>query len=693
MKKRRLGRQLLAIASVLSLSLTGYYPTADAAEKNIRVALFVDTGQGYRGVVPSITLASDSGLDVRASDKQSDVSVGINSDQARFRVDEFTVVAVETADLNEAQRTAQQLSKQKLDASITVNSRNGRPIYQVMSGSYNTYDTALSQSKSIAQKVGKQPQIQGPYRVEAGRYKSLADAKKSESTYEASGVPAHTVMLLDGDKAAYAVWLGDEISSSKLNSITAAAEDVKAGRYQKADASSYIVINDEVVAGGNEAETVPQYVFSSQVKLTVKSKGKGTPLITVEEREHRKYRGQIELSDYKNNLTVVNELPMEQYLYGVVGSEMSTGWPLEALKAQAVLARTRAVGQGNKYGVANLSDTVYEQAYYGYSKEAADIRKAVDETAGEVIHYKGKVAESLFYSNAGGMTADGTEVWGTKVPYLAVVDTPDIDPMEKAIPWYHVALADGTIGYVRSDFVTLRSERNPVGLQQGVTKIDKVNFRIGPSSTYHKAITALPIGTELTILQSEPEENAYQWTRGPYTAQELTAMINTSQARNKGAQYNQPIQSLEVTKRGPSGRVMAMEADGMAIAVSNPDGFRSVFSQGGNSLRSTKFDIEQMGQVMVLGANNQTANFPAYDIQAMGADGTSPANGNSDQYVITNGIQAPRIASKQAMFVIHGNGFGHGLGVSQFGAKALAEQGYDYQQILQHYYQDVTIEP
>ncbi|MCK9912312.1 SpoIID/LytB domain-containing protein, partial [Microbacteriaceae bacterium K1510] len=83
----------------------------------------------------------------------------------------------------------------------------------------------------------------------------------------------------------------------------------------------------------------------------------------VEEREQRKYRGTIELSSYKSHLAVINELPLEQYLYGVVGSEMVAGWPLEALKTQAVLSRTRAVNQGNKYGIANLSDTVLEQAY------------------------------------------------------------------------------------------------------------------------------------------------------------------------------------------------------------------------------------------------------------------------------------------------------------------------------------------
>ncbi len=699
MNKRWLGKQALLIASVLALSLPCFQTSVKASEKNIRVALFVDIGQGYRGVVPSVTLTSESGLEIKASAKNVSTAIPVAQNQARFRVDEYTLTVAQTANLSEAQRVAQQLNKQKLDASITRENRSSGPVYQVVSGSYNTYEAAAAQSKAVAQKIGLTPTIQGPYRVEAGRFPKLADARNLAQIFEASGLSAHTVMLMTGSKPLYAVWLGDEVSSSQLNQVITTASHIKPGiGFDKTAESAYVLMNEEVVVDGGEVETVPQFAFSSQVKLSVTpKKGKGVPLITVEERDHRKYRGEIELSDYKGSLTVVNQLPLEQYLYGVVGSEMASGWPLEALKTQAVLARTRAVGQGNKYGIANLSDTVYEQAYYGYGREANDIRQAVDQTAGEVIRYNGKVAESLFYSNAGGMTADGTEVWGRSVPYLPVVESFDTDPMEKAPTWYQVELGDGRIGYVRSDFVTVSPDRNPMGLDQGVINYDNVNFRIGPSTTYHRTIGTLPIGTQVTIISAEPEENAFLWTRGPYTADELTAMVNASQTRNKAALFQIPIQTIEVTSRGPSGRVTGIQANGMAIAASNPDAYRSVFRQGDNSLRSTKFDIEQMGNVTILGANGQTVQFPqaSFDLQALGANGMGPisANNHGEDYLIYSGKEEWRVASKQPKFLIRGYGFGHGLGVSQFGAKALAEQGYDYRQILLHYYKDVTIEP
>ncbi|MGA3513522.1 hypothetical protein ACE5SQ_18530, partial [Lactiplantibacillus plantarum] len=118
-----------------------------------------------------------------------------------------------------------------------------------------------------------------------------------------------------------------------------------------------------------------------------------------------------------------------------------------------------------------------------------DIRKAVDETEGEVITYKGKVAESLFYSNAGGLTADGTEVWGNEVPYIRSVMSDDTEPLEKAALWYQVSLGDGTFGFIRSDLVRETGLTNALGLKEAVVTGDGINLRSGPSTAYHRVLT------------------------------------------------------------------------------------------------------------------------------------------------------------------------------------------------------------
>ncbi|UFJ39021.1 SpoIID/LytB domain-containing protein [Brevibacillus humidisoli] len=698
MNIRSVGKKAVQIAGAVCLAFSWMGQAALAAGENIRVALFVDTGTGYRGVVPSVTLGSDSGLAIRMTGDKGAALLPVGDvRQARFSLDRFSVIAVETERLVEAQQVAQQLSQQKLDASIQVQPLGGRNMYQVVSGSFRTYEQAINQAEKIGNTTGTAPKISGPYRLEAGAFGTLQEARDWERAFETSGIPAHTVIVLQGESPSYEVWVGDEVSEAKRNELVATASALYPSfSYQKPDNQAYVVLEQDVVADGTEATTIPRYSFSPAAKLIAAPRGGEPPLITVEERAARQYRGMIEMSEYNGHLTVVNELPLEQYLYGVVGSEMETGWPIEALKTQAVLARTRALGQGSKYGVAHLSDTVHEQAYYGYGREADDIRRAVNETAGVVIRYQGELAESLYYSNAGGITADGREVWGSPIPYLGSVESNDIYPMLSANTWYLVQLLDRSIGYVRHDFIDLLPIKNGMGLQLGEVNTDNLNFRTGPSTTYHRSLFTLPAGTQVTIIAQEPEENAFSWTRGPYSAVEITEMINKSQQQNKAEPFSRPIGSLTVTERGPSGRVMSMEADGVRLAVSSPDAHRSVFRQGESGLRSTKFEVEQMGAYTVLGAGGRTSQFPQSSPQllAVGGNGAGPipVNGGSEDFLIYDGLNW-RVASLTSKFLFRGYGYGHGLGVSQYGAKALAEQGYDYVQILQHYYQNVTIGP
>lgn len=699
MKLRLAGMKTLLLTGAMCLAASLFGQPAQASGETIRVALFVDTGTGYRGVVPSVTLGSAGGLSVRLSGAEGAVSLPLGEvKQARFSLDRFSVIAAQTGGLMEAQQVAQKLSQQKLDASIQVESFGGNTVYQVVSGSFRTYEQAASHAQAVTQVTGISPKVTGPYRLEAGSFATLQEARDWERAFELSGIPAHTVIVAANGQPSYEVWVGDEVTEGKRNELAAAAAALYPGfTYQKPNNQAYVLLKQDVLTGGGQAETIPRYSFSSAAKLTVLPNGGQPPLIKVEERAGRQYRGVMELSEYNGHLTLVNELPLEQYLYGVVGSEMAAGWPLEALKAQAVLARTRALGQGSKYGIAHLSDTVLEQAYYGYEREAEDIRRAVDETAGVVIRYQGKLAEALYYSNAGGMTADGAEVWGNAIPYLRPVESNDGYPMLTAKTWYLVQLLDGSIGYVRHDFVDMLPLKNELGLQIGQVNTDNLNFRNGPSTTYHRSLMTLPAGTQVTIIAQVPEENAFSWTRGPYSASEITEMINKSQQQNKAPVLSRPVRSLVVTERGPSGRVMAMEADGVRLAVSSPDAHRSIFRQGESGLRSSKFEVEQMGSFVVLGAGGRKAQFPQEStsaLQAIGANGAGPvpANGGSEDFLVYDG-QIWRVASLVPKFVFHGFGYGHGLGLSQFGARAMAEQGYDYRQILQHYYHDVTIGP
>lgn len=136
------------------------------------------------------------------------------------------------------------------------------------------------------------------------------------------------------------------------------------------------------------------------------------------------YRGTIEILPVGKGLLVVNELPLEEYLVGLINCEISSQWPLEAVKAQAVVARTFALYQKNarKNMTYHLESTVYDQVYEGCDIEDSRAELAVKETRDQVLTYNGAVIQTFFHSSCGGHTEAVENVWNAKAPYLRGVE-------------------------------------------------------------------------------------------------------------------------------------------------------------------------------------------------------------------------------------------------------------------------------
>lgn len=136
-----------------------------------------------------------------------------------------------------------------------------------------------------------------------------------------------------------------------------------------------------------------------------------------------RYRGQIELdwNAGEKKIQVVNYLPMEDYLKGVLPNEALPAWPLETLKAQAVAARTFAFySLGNRVSGQpfDLDDSVNSQVYRGLDSESPATNQAVDATRGVVCVFDGRFISAFYHANCGGHTADVKTVWGGTQPYL-----------------------------------------------------------------------------------------------------------------------------------------------------------------------------------------------------------------------------------------------------------------------------------
>ena len=139
------------------------------------------------------------------------------------------------------------------------------------------------------------------------------------------------------------------------------------------------------------------------------------------------YRGHFKVINDGMGLTVINDIPLEKYLRGVVPSEMPSGWEHEAHKAQAIAARSYAIanrGKRAKYGY-DLKDTPEDQAYGGASAEKQNTNDAVSETEGIVLVCQGKIVPAYYSASAGGQTKTGGQVWSSDLPFLKSVPSFD----------------------------------------------------------------------------------------------------------------------------------------------------------------------------------------------------------------------------------------------------------------------------
>jgi stage II sporulation protein D len=138
------------------------------------------------------------------------------------------------------------------------------------------------------------------------------------------------------------------------------------------------------------------------------------------------YRGELLVAASGGRLSAINVVALQPYLMGVVAREMPFDWPLEALKAQAVAARSYALARREKGKPFDLYADWRSQVYGGVAAETPETTRAVRETAGEILTYGGTVATTLFHSTSGGRTAAAEDVYGPafKAPYLVSVRDP-----------------------------------------------------------------------------------------------------------------------------------------------------------------------------------------------------------------------------------------------------------------------------
>ena len=329
----------------------------------------------------------------------------------------------------------------------------------------------------------------------------------------------------------------------------------------------------------------------------------------------RSYRGRIEIVRSGSKLTAVNIISIEAYLCGVVTCEMSKSYEPEALKAQAVVARSYALSKtgfsckgtvGSPY---NLVDTTASQVYRGVEGETAEAIDAVLQTVGEVIYSGESIVETFYFSTSGGSTESGIEVWGINSPiYNAKPDLYELSP-EKA-PWvitYTLAEAGKLMREAGYDVGNIKSIKESVFTSTGrVSSLKVTGSNASKTLGLSKAQSVFDLPSskyKVVIGQNNPEM--------PYALS-----IETKEKLSKGGLY-------------------AISEGGILSMLDSRDQLIAV-------------------------CDNNMVNFPMADV---------PYGSVS----------------------FFGMGWGHGIGLSQSGAQGLAKTGYDYKEIIDHYFDNIRI--
>jgi stage II sporulation protein D len=207
------------------------------------------------------------------------------------------------------------------------------------------------------------------------------------------------------------------------------------------------------------------------------------------------YRGSMQVDVVNGKLRAINFVGLEQYLYGVVPSEMPFTWASEALKAQAVVARSYALAT-RRSGAFDLYPDTRSQVYLGVEHEKPSTTAAVDATAGQVVLYQGQVAKTYFFSTSGGRTASAEDIWGEPVPYLVSVPDP-YDSISPHHTWGPVAFTGATLAKrlkMKGRVMDVQSELNSSGRVKTLTIVGSqgtleipgtaVRQRLGMQSTW-----------------------------------------------------------------------------------------------------------------------------------------------------------------------------------------------------------------
>lgn len=385
-------------------------------------------------------------------------------------------------------------------------------------------------------------------------------------------------------------------------------------------------------------ETTKRVIFEQQTDSTITfstiTRGMGVP----------SYAGNMEVSMVGNRLLVVNDVDLENYLTKVVPSEMPSSYRSEALKSQAIAARTYAymdiLNKSNDVYGYTVDDSIKSQVYNNQSTNYSTT-DAVNQTRGIIMMHDGTPVQAFYYSTSSGLTANAHDVWittgvGTPIPYLIgqnlATDTSGnpivVDPSDESS--------------MLAFFKTIRMNTPDISTTNHRWRVTMTNDQL--SNT---------INTNLKITYANSPTSVLTWDGSTWVSQAIPSSIGS-------------VTNIYVSERGTSGVIVS-------LVIETTSGTYKIINQ--YNIRFTIRPMNAGSTVLRHYASNTDTNYRSQTA--------------SNDSILLSGFFA--IEATDDGFIFYGGGNGHGVGMSQNGANGLAAVGYTYQQILTLYYSNITL--
>lgn len=390
-----------------------------------------------------------------------------------------------------------------------------------------------------------------------------------------------------------------------------------------------------------------------KISLLSVNRSQGTPA----------YRGSMEIRKTGQGFVVINELPVEEYLYGVVPSEMPVSYPMEALKAQAICARTyvyahlESPGYG-EYG-AHVDDSTGYQVYNNTAEKEEAIQ-AVQETKGEVVRLNGELVDTYYYSTSCGFGAD-ERVWNPgeekKVSYLTAASISETAMQQDQ----NSAEIPGT------EYFTAQDMCRGDYFHEFLHNPPETDFE-RQEPWYRWSITVESLDTEslrkvLKERQEAEPDRILVEKNGDKTEPVGSNAENAGSNAEAAGEWEDigRITDIRIGKRGDGGiaESLVIKGEKKTVTVLSQYNIRAVLCAGGVTA------VRQDGSKVELKMLLPSAFFE---------------------------IESVKEGENMIGYKLYGGGYGHGAGMSQNAARHMAEKGYTTADILLFFYRDCKIE-